>query len=236
MKLLVIELIYLYKQPIDMKRIIYLLALTIFIFSSCKKSSDAVVENYLPTSVGSNWTYKVTTAGTSVTTVKYTVSNRDTLASGRTYAVLTGSNGTNLYNAKTGSDYFTFRAVAGQGLELLYLKDDKDVNGTWITSQTLNGISGLPVGNSVTITTDYVVKEKGTTRIVSGTTYSSVVKVEATLKASLPGVPLGSFDLGTAQFYFSKNIGLIESKILLNNTALGFNLDEKYELQSYEIK
>lgn len=219
-----------------MKKIFYLLGIALVIFSSCKKSSDAVAENYLPTTVGSNWTYKVTTAGTSVSTVKYTISNKDTLVNGRTYIVLTGSNGNNLYNNKTNSDYYTLRPVAGQALELLYLKDDKNVNDTWNTVQTLTGISGLPVGNSITISTDYVLKEKGTTRLVNSTTYNNVIKVEATLKASLPGVPLGSFDLGTAQFYFSKNIGMIENKILLSNSAAGLNIDEKYELQSYEIK
>lgn len=219
-----------------MKKIIYLLGLSVFIFSSCKKSSDtAVVENYLPTSVGSNWTYKVTTAGTAVSTVKYTVSNRDTVANARTYAVLTGSNGSSLYNAKIGSDYYTFRAVAGQGLELLYLKDDKDINGTWNTSQTLTGLTGLPGGiTSANLNIAYVIKEKGTTRTVSGTSYTNVVKVEATLNAA---VAILTLPLGTAEFYFSKNIGLIESKILLNNATLSnFNLDEKYELQSYEIK
>jgi hypothetical protein len=218
-----------------MRNFLFIIAAFSFVFSSCKKSSDAnVAENYLPTTVGSNWTYKVTTAGTAVTTVKYTVSNRDTVANARTYAVLTGSNGSSLYNAKTGSDYFTFRAVAGQGLELLYLKDDKDINGTWNTSQTLTGLTGLPGGiTSANINIAYIVKEKGTTRTVSGTSYTNVVKVEATLSAA---VAILTLPLGTAEFYFSKNIGLIESKILINNATLGFNIDEKYELQSYEIK
>lgn len=220
-----------------MKRIICFLVLSVFVFSSCKKSSDATVaDTYLPSTVGSNWTYKVTTGGTAVSTVKYTISSRDTIANSRTYVILTGSNGSSLYNNKTNSDYYTLRILAGQALELLYLKDDKDVNGTWTTTQTLTGLSGLPIGNSATVIIDYILKEKGTTRVVSGTTYNSIIKVEAKIKASLPGLPIGAFDLGTAEFYFSKNIGMVENKIFINNSAGGLNIDEKYELQSYMIK
>jgi len=219
-----------------MKKILYLFSASLLILGGCKKddATTSTTENYLPNSVGSNWTYKITTAGSAQSTVKYTVSNRDTSAGGKTYTVITGNNGTNQYYTKIGSDYFNFRTLSGQGLELLFLKDNVAVNGTWNTSQTINGLTGLPGGlTSANVLINYVIKEKGTTRTVSGTTYNNIIKVEATLSA---GVSLLTLPLGTAEFYFSKGVGIVESKVLISNTTLGFNIDEKYELQSYEIK
>lgn len=220
---------------LNMKKLFSLLAI-ISIMSSCKKSTDdgGTGETYLPNTVGTNWTYKVTTGGTAVSTVKYTVSNRDTVALSRTYNIITGSNGTNQYYNKTGNDYFTFRSFNGQGLELNFLKQDKNVNESWSSSQTLTGLSGLPGGiTSANINIVYTIKEKGSTKTVSGNNYSNVIKVEATINAAAAFLTL---PLGTAEFYFAKGIGIIESKINLSNTTLGFNIDEKYELQSYEIK
>jgi hypothetical protein len=223
-----------------MKKILYLFSAALLILGGCKKNDDtsnSTAENYLPNTVGSNWTYKITTAGSAQSTVKYTVSSRDTSAGGKTYTVITGNNGTNQYYTKIGSDYFNFRTLSGQGLELLFLKDNVALNGTWNTSQTINGLTGLPPGiTSANVIINYVIKEKGTTRTVSGNTYANIIKVEATLSAGVSGLPIPPSNLGTAEFYFSKGIGIVESKVLLSNTALGFNLDEKYELQSYEIK
>lgn len=220
-----------------MKKLLYLFTASLLLFVGCKKEDDtsnSTAENYLPNSAGSNWTYKVTTGGTVQSTVKYTVSNRDTTAAGKTYRVIEGNNGTNQYYAKQSSDYFNFRSVSGQGLELLFLKDNVAVNGTWNTSQTLTGLTGLPGGiTSANILIAYTIKEKGTTKTVSGTTYNNVIKVEAVLSA---GASILTLPLGTAEFYFSKGVGIVESTIALNNTTLGFNLNEKYELQSYEIK
>ncbi len=219
-----------------MKKILYSFIAFLLMLGGCKKndSGGSSTENYFPSTAGSNWTYKITTGGTASTTVKYTVSNRDTTAATRSYKVIEGNNGTNQYYNKTNSDYYNFRTLNGQGLELLFLKDDKEVNGTWNTSQILTGLTGLPGGiTSATVNIVYTVKEKGSTKVVSGTTYSNVIKVEATLSAAASILTL---PLGTAEFYFAKNIGIVESKILLSNSTLGFSLDEKYELQSYEIK
>jgi hypothetical protein len=220
-----------------MKKLLYFLLATI-VFFSCKKSDNsASTDTYLPSTVGTNWTYKITTgSGTAATstTVKYTVSNTDTTALGKTYRVINGNNGTNQYYNKTNSDYFTFRSLAGQGVELNFLKDNVAVNQGWNTSQTLNGLTGLPGGiTSATMNIAYIVKEKGTTKTVSGRTYSDVIKVEATLSAT---ALILNLPLGTAEFYFAKNVGIIENKVQVSNTTLGFNIDEKYELQSYEIK
>ncbi len=217
-----------------MKKYFLVFTTALFFLFSCKKS-DTTADTYLPNTVGSNWTYQITTPPATVNTVKFTVSNRDTTAISKIYNVVTGSNGTNQYYNKTGSDYFTIRTVASGSLELLFLKDNVNVGATWNTSQLLTGLSGLP-GNitSVTISTNYTLQEKGSTRPVSGKSYSDVIKVRAELIASIP--VFGNQPFGFAEFYFSKNIGLIESNIQIANTFAGININEVYRLQSHEIK
>jgi hypothetical protein len=225
-----------------MRKILYLLSASILVFSSCKKNDDtstsSTTDTYLPNTVGSNWTYQVTTAGTTTTAVTYTVSNRDTTANSRTYNVITGSNGTNQYYSKNGSDYYNFRAVGTLGIELLFLKDNVALNGTWTTSQNLTGLTGLPISAAV-INNTYTVQEKGTTRTVNGVLYSNIIKVRADINATatVPGVPVGiPLSLGYAEFYFSKNIGIVESNIQIANATAGININELYKIQSYVIK
>lgn len=208
-----------------------------FLFS-CKKSDTTATtaDTYLPNSIGSNWTYQITTPPATVNTVKFTVSNRDTTANSKSYNVITGSNGTNQYYNKTGNDYFTLRTVGTSGsLELLFLKDNVNAGATWNTSQVLTGLTGLPGGiTSVTIVTAYTLQEKGSTRTILTKLYTDVIKVRADLSATVP--LFGSLSFGFAEFYFSKNIGLIESNIQIANPAAGININEVYRLQSHEIK
>ncbi|HNJ58261.1 MAG TPA: hypothetical protein PLH33_04425, partial [Chitinophagaceae bacterium] len=136
--------------------------------------------------------------------------------------------------AKVGSDYHSLIKVSGQNVHLIILKDDKNVNDTWTTTQTLTGLSipGVPV-SSATVNITYTLKEKGTTRVVEGVTYNNVIKVEAALSASAAGFPLS---LGTIEYYFSKNIGIIENTANINNSTIGVSINDKYELKTYEIK
>ena len=59
-----------------MKKIKYLLIAVASIISSCKKNdsgSGTTTDTYLPSTVGSNWTYKMVTAGGTPTTGTFTV-------------------------------------------------------------------------------------------------------------------------------------------------------------------
>ena len=218
-----------------MKKIFYVFVISLFVYGNCKKSDVVALETYLPNTIGSNWTYRIVAAGGAPTTSTFTVSNRDTTANSRKYNVITGTTGGNQYYSKNGSDYYTFRGVSTSGLELLFLKDNLDVNGTWATSQLLSGLTGLPGGiSSVTVNTAYKIESKGGSRPVNGTTYNNVIKVRADLTAVIP--ILGSLSFGYAEFYFAKNIGIIESDFKIANTMAGININELYTLQSYVIK
>ena len=61
----------------------------------------------------------------------------------------------------------------------------------------------------------------------------AVIQSQCTLTAV---TPIGNLPLGTANFYFAKNIGIIESVIALSNSTAGINTNETYELTSYNIK
>lgn len=218
-----------------MKKTLFALLASVAIFSSCKKSSSGgtSTDTYLPNNVGTNWKYKVTTGGTS-SDVTYTVSSNTLVQDGITYKIITGSNGNEQYYAKSGSDYHSLIKVSGQNVHLIILKDDKNVNDTWTTAQTLTGLSipGVPI-TSATVNITYTMKEKGSTKVVEGVTYNNVIKVEAALSTSAGGFPLS---LGTIEYYFSKNIGIIENTVNINNSTIGVNINDKYELKTYEIK
>ncbi len=110
----------------------------IFLLSGCGKDSPVKID-YSPLTAGSTWTYE-NTPGTPFT---LTATNRDTVALGKTYKILTNSNGPNNYRAKVGNEYYRFGAFATVGLnsvEELYLKDNVAVNATWSSSQNITSL------------------------------------------------------------------------------------------------
>ncbi len=219
-----------------MKKFLLVLGSFFFIFSKCNKNDAPITPNndtYLPSTVGSNWTY-LRTSGTTNSTITYTVSSKDTSISSKTYQILTGSDNSKQYYSKVSNDYYTIQIMSGNAVELNFLKDNKNVNDTWSTSQTITGLS-LPGGiTSVTLNVSYTLQEKGSTRTVSGKSYTDVIKVKADLSVSLPLI--GNMSFGYAEYYFSKNIGIIETNIQIANSAAGININQQDKLQSYVIK
>lgn len=218
-----------------MKKLLFIALASVFVFAKCNKDETPTntTDTYLPNTVGSNWTYARTT--TTTTNITYTVASKDTNMLSKTYKVLTGSDNSKQYYAQVNSDYYTTQTISGNTVELNFLKDNKNVNDTWSTSQTLNNLTGLPGGiTSVTLNVNYTMQEKGSTRTVSGKSYSDVIKVKADLGVSLP--LLGSLSFGYTEFYFAKNIGIIETNIQITNSTAGVNIVQKDLLQSYVIK
>lgn len=124
-----------------------LLSLSIVMFSlllltACQKkfdfSSANNTGNFGSFSVGSNLTYIFTQGASLPDTFTLTVTDKDTAVNGKTYKVLTRSDGFgNTYLAKINNDYFHFAPLPGigvQSLEELYLKDKVPVNSTWSNS------------------------------------------------------------------------------------------------------
>ncbi len=203
-----------------MKKIIFPLLCTLFVFGKCKKEDVVVNVDYQPLTVGSNWTY--TSGGSNF---KLTVTNKDTLALTRTYKVLSNDTGPNQDQAKYGKEYYrfaTFQGILPNGVEELFLKSDQNVNTTWqflvpvmIGSVTLN------------ITAKYTISEKGIAKMVQGKNYTDVVHVRQDLSSAFG-------NNGGGDFYYAKGVGLISSNIAI--TFPGQNLNNTTELISYEIK
>ena len=214
-------LIFRLNQPF-MKKIL-LPALFFIAFTQCKKSSDGpviVTDNYLPLTVGTNWTY--ISDGVSS---KLTVTNKDTVALGRTYKVVSNNNGGNQYHGKDGNNYYrfaTFQGILPDGVEELYLKSDQAVNASWQFTVNVM-VSGFPVP----VTAKYTIAEKGIAKTVQSKNYTDVVHVVLALSS-----PLGT--AGGGDFYYAKGIGMISSQLTV--TVPGSTTSNTTELTAYEIK
>jgi hypothetical protein len=195
-------------------------AICIMILASCKKKTETIVEDYLPLTVGSNWTY--ISNGVSS---KITVTNKDTVALGRTYKVLSNNNGANQYQAKSGTEYYRLAILPGvlTAYDELYLKSDQNVNGTW------QMVIPVMVGTfTLNVNANYTVAEKGITKIVQGKTYNDVVHIHQDFSSALGG------NNGTADWYYAKGIGMISSVVAITFPGQSFN--NTTELTAYEIK
>jgi hypothetical protein len=114
-----------------------LIASSLFLLTQCKKDDNPLIPgtsaNYSPLTVGSNWTYNSTEGDSDTIPFTLTVTDKDTGINGKTYKVLSSSDGSaNKYLAKIDSNYYRFSSFADIGnLEELYLKDNRPVNSTW---------------------------------------------------------------------------------------------------------
>ena len=207
-----------------------LVAASLLLFTKCKKDSSTTTTastNYSPLTVGSSWTYNYTQNGGATVPYILTATSNDTTINSKKYIVLTSSDGSgNKYLAKADSNYYRFASYPTIGsFEELYLKDNRDVNSTWI-----NLIPFTYSGFQLIANLTYTVKEKGINSTFGEVTYNDVVHIR--LDAVLPS-PLGN--IGGGDFYYSKNIGLIYSNISLNAGTFG-SFTSTTNLTSYTIK
>lgn len=208
-----------------------LIACSLLLFTQCKKAdliTPTGTVNYSPLSAGSSWTYNFTENASSAKTFTLTVTDKDTVVNGRTYKVLTNSDGSqNNYLAKSDSNYYRFAAFADIGsFEELYLKDNREVNSTWPGTATINYLgSPFPLVADLT----YTIKEKGISHSVNGKAYNDVIHIRLDIDIALAGGNVGGGD-----FYYAKDIGLIENNISL--TFLGQSYTSKQELTASTIK
>lgn len=202
----------------------------IFFFTQCQKNVDSAtspaVPNYSPLTVGSSWTYRYIEANAAPGTFKITVTNRDTIANGKTYKVLANSDGSTNYLAKNNNDYYRFASFPSIGInnfEELYLKDNKAINDTWSGTATF-----IFSGQNITANLNYVLKGKGESRTVNGKVFNNVMHVR--LDIALFGSGIGGGD-----FYYQDGVGLIEN-IIAVTPPIGQPYSSKEELIAYEIK
>ncbi len=217
--------------------------LTLLAFTtSCKKDepnpTPPAAEKFMSFTTGSTWDYKLTENPSTTpisTTYTLTATSGDSAASGRTYKVFSNSAGPNEYYNISGSDYYTFRklpaALGGGSVEVLYLKDNLNVNDTW--TQTVPIVySGL----SLQLTFSNKISGKGISKTVSGTPYTNVTDVETTL--SVAGIPFAHTLTSDIHYYYAPKVGQIENKTKIDLTITGFpptNVEQKTELEDSNI-
>lgn len=211
-------------------RYLSFIAATIILFGQCKKDTSSSAANdpdYSPLTAGSTWNYKLTEGGTN-STYTLTATSRDTMVNGKTYRILTGSDGTKSYLAKAGNDYYrfaSFPAIGVNSFEELYLKDNKALNEKW-TGEAKFKYQGVDVTASLA----YTIKGKGESRTVNGNAFNKVVHVR--LDISVFGSALGGGD-----FYYQQGVGLIENTILISPPIPGSQPFSSSEtIVSYQIK
>lgn len=209
---------------------------------SCKKESSAPVTipaEYMSFSQGSSWNYDVIDNITA-STQNYTVTstNKDTLASGKTYHVFTNSTGTNEYYNVTGNDYFSFQnlptQLGGTAVQNLYLKDNIAINNSWTQTYTIT-VSGLPL----TVNLINTVTEKGISKIINAINYTEVIHITTIISISVLGISIPANALTSdIHNYYAKNYGMIQSKnkISLNYNGVVNNTDQITNLKIAVIK
>jgi len=216
---------------------IFILSLALF---SCKKDENNTptpAEKFMSFTTGSTWQYTFTNNPSTTpveTNYTLTATANDSVANGRTYKIFTNSSGPNEYYNITGSDYYTFRKLpdllGGTSIEVLYLKDNLGVNGTWTQVVPIN-YSGFPIQ----LTLNNKIAEKGITKTVSGKTYNDVTKVTTTLSVS--GLPFSITLVSDIEYYYAPKVGQIENKtkIDLNFGGSTTSVDQKTELENATI-
>lgn len=196
-----------------MKNIFYafFLVITLTLSYSCKKkSSDTPInntsQNFQPTTAGSTWTYATVSNGASAS-YTLTATSKDTTINANSYKVFTNSGGPNEYFTKVSSDYYhySFYEAINQSIELLYVKDNLNVNDTWKQTKnaTINGVNG-------TAELECVVVEKGISYLAGGKTYTDVTHIKINPTFYALGFKLTN-NKADIHYYFANNVGLIYS-------------------------
>lgn len=202
--------------------------LGLFLAVGCSKDNlPSVVStvDFSPLTANSTWTYQNTPGGT----FTLTATNRDTVANGKTYRVLLNSTGGNNYMGKSGSNYYRFGSIAQLNIsaaEELYLKDDQQVNATWLATQSFT-VPGIPL--PLTANLNYSIKQKGISRTVASKAFANVTHVR--LDLSITG--LGS--IGGGDFYYAEGVGLVENMININVPGQAA-INQSQVLTAYTIK
>jgi hypothetical protein len=227
-------------QFITMKKtLLTLITLTTLNFAACKKDEDGLPDGssatYQPFSAGSIWKYRNTSASLNETPVIST----DTTVNSMTADTKKIENTIyHLLKSKTGEDneevYFSFNNhiystyenndLTGFAMNLPYLNDQLEVNGTWITPLMIDEPGDAIIEAQVKGT----IVEKNITKNVLGKNYTNVIhsKMELQYKEA------GQYQTGvTFDFYIAKGVGIVAIYVkLLDNEV------SKSELFDYTIK
>ncbi len=183
---------------------------------------------YQPWCDGSVYTYIDTSGGTGTPSTSTLDIISDTTIDGKTYAKTLSEGNYSYHNCTAGvTSLVAFNAVTGGGstverVNTTILKENSPVGTTWTEIN--------PTAAGVDNVYDYEIIAKGISRTVLGVTYPDVIQVHQVLSVTIP--IFGAMDISETDYYFAKNVGLIESEI--TDALLGTQVLHRV-LQSYSI-
>lgn len=188
--------------------------------------------NYIPYCDGSTYSYIDTTSGGVTPVTQNLTYLTDSIMYGGIYKkfAVTGSAGNTYYNCTGGvSTSVVLNGISIGGttipvVKMVMLKANSPVGTTW--QDTIS----LGAGSNAIFTS--VISAKGISRAVLGTTFNDVIHVQQLGSIVIPG--LGNTPFSTGDYYYAKDVGLIES-LTLNTTSTPATLALHRVLQSYNI-
>lgn len=203
-------------------KLLLIYALFMGTFTACNtKEEDADFKpitssktDYIPTTVGSHWTYGGTSPYTlSVTGARKAINNE-------TYYELETVHGTTankIYVAKDKGIYKTIGLVNGMGdLDIMTLNEATTVGQSWVQTGNVNGFDV-----NLTLT----VEEVGITKTIADHTYEKVINIKIKSNYMYMGADMGINY--TTNYYFAQGVGLI---------LMDFGRNGQVPLLNYTVK
>jgi hypothetical protein len=194
--------------------------------SSSTENSSLAADTYLPLTKGTYWKYNAVNDAGDVNAVKYTVLGIPKLINGKRYqSVLstTDNNKDTAYYNQSMHDYYVYKgANNGEGLEILFLKDDAPVGAKWyVPSGSLAGIKVKCYGKIIA---------KNMTMKVGNKTYTNVIHSYVEIRQPL----FFTYILvGKQDYYVAKNIGIIKNE---SDVVFPSKSSSKLNIFDYSIK
>ncbi len=183
---------------------------------------------YQPWCDGSTYTYIDTSFGGSAATSTSTLDIvADTTIDGKVFSKTLAEGNTSYHNCTNGITTvigYQLPATGGTVEKIVntFLKENDAVGSTW-TDNNVNG-------TGQTVVYDYEIIAKGFNHTVLGVTYNDVIQVHQTSSIEVP--ILGNIVTSESDYYYARNIGLIES--LITESLTGTMVLHRV-LQSYNI-
>ena len=176
----------------------------------------AIISDYFPTAIGSNWAYNVVGATDSL---HVDATSKDSAIAPNTYRVFIAKqpgipNDTSYYRKDNNGNYYQYGAfkafAAGSNsispFEYIFLKDNQPTGTQWESPTVTATYAGL----STQVKMHYIILAANTTVTFNGNLIDSVIKIQNDLQYKI----LGNFQtITTGYTYFAKNIGLINVDI-----------------------
>jgi hypothetical protein len=169
---------------------------------------------YIPETLGSNWSRQLVGGLPGDTTYTYVTSNTS-VNGGQTYkhflTIVNSAPTDSTFQRSSLGQYFTY-VFGTYGIldnpvntEVMLLDSNLAVNGTWSKILPPNSVGGFPV----TVRIDAQILAKGATATIAGNSYNNVIKVKFTFLANIGA---GYTPYIEQEFWYAKGLGLIYSK------------------------